>query len=205
MRDAPLVRASGIALMVSAPFIAAWLLYQPYAALTSDVAAGSQWVTAHSLHLVGAVFLVLGVGGIGLALRARSGPFGESVNALLHVAAALFLFTGILTAIVMPVAARAAPALYATDTGAFVTPPFLLTIIASVLLAVVAFVLLGIVMLRAKFLPRGAAVLLIVGILFAVAPVDGSVPYVVNVGAVLWPVGLFWTGLAMARRSPAPP
>ena len=62
-----------------------------------------------------------------------------------------------------------------------------------------AAVLLGVVMLRSKRFPRGAAVLIIIGILFALAPIDGSVPYIVNAGAVLWPAGLFWTGLAMFR------
>ncbi len=203
MSSSTLIRWSGLAALVGYALIAVldpvFFFVFPDDVATSVSAASNAWFV---LHLLGIIAVLLGLVGL-VGLYARQ---AEKVG-ILGLIAFLMAFTGSalgyawswMETFVWPVVAHAAPrlldhpepvsyqalqALNASDTIGF-------------LLAIVGVVLFAVASLRARVLPRWAAVLVIVGAVWGFVLGSGFVGVEVPFGLTLVGLGLAWMGYAV--------
>lgn len=197
MSSSNLIRWSGLAAVVGGVLlilsdIAQFIVFgdQP----ESSAAATDAWIILDMLFLLSILLIILGLVGLYAKQTAQSGTLGLSafLVALSGTAMLLdFVWTG---TFVLPYMANAAPE--------FVDPSFLdadpsgtlmLGVILTFGLFVIGWVLFGLSSLRARILPRGASVLLMIGaVLFFILFM-----LVLPGATVLFSVALAWMGYAL--------
>jgi len=211
MSERILVRWSGACVALGGLSIAAYMLIHPWAERTGAVATTTQWVVSHGFHFVGALLLLLGLTGLYLRQRERTGWAGLVGFLLAFVGTALFVGTGLSSAFLWPAIAFEAPTFVASGGGMFTHPLALGPILAARVFLVLGFVWLGVVSFRAGVLPRWGSILVIVGVVATNLPTEpvGPVPWVVSVlGGIVLSLGLvgwgwfLWSGAPDIEESP---
>jgi len=195
------IRWSGAALLLGGVAIALFVivLYPVGGFFGAQRARDPLWVPAHTLHLIGALLTLFGVVGLYGRQIERTGPLGAVGFAIAFVGTALFVGTGMLTTFVWPVLAAFAPATLELDGALFVRPAGVLFGV-TILTLIPGYLLLGLATFRAGVLPRGGALLLMVGVVFAIAPPPpvGPFPWIgLVVGGVLFGAGAAWLGYSL--------
>lgn len=155
---------------------------------------------AHVSHFISAMAFVFGIMGLYAAHRPTSGAFGLLAFVVAMVGDALFVATGVITAFVWRTISANAPQLVEPN-GAFFNPPLPIIFIATMTFSI-GMVLLAVMAIRARMLPRGGAIMIIVGALMVLLPPPpwGPVPYVVlDAGAVVFALGTIWLSAALGR------
>ena len=196
-----LIRWSGLALLLGGVCIALFVLvlYPVGGFFGAGPVHHPAWVPAHSLHFAGALLTLVGLIGLYARQWARAGRLGLVGFLLALGGTAMFVGTGMLTAFVWPVLAAYAPATIESS-GAVFAPPASLLFYFTVLSLIPGYVALGAATVRAGVLPRGGAVLLIVGVVLAILPPEpvGPVPWLgLVLGGVLFGAGEVWLGYAL--------
>ncbi|MGI9147211.1 MAG: hypothetical protein ACR2IK_11755 [Chloroflexota bacterium] len=201
MSTVSLVRLSGLALMAGGVCIATFVvvLYPVSGFFGAEHVQHPAWVPAHSLHFIGALLSLFGLIGLYLRHREHLGTLGFAGFVLAFAGTAQFVGTGMLTAFVWPVLAAAAPATMAANGAAFAAPASLLFYFTALSL-IPGYLVLSIALCRTAVLPRGASVLLAVGVVLAITPPEpvGPIPWLALVlGGILFGAGEIWLGFAL--------
>ena len=151
----------------------------------------SAWVPMHLAYFATLMVILLGLVGIFAYQIDRAGRLGTAGFLGAFFGTAMSLLEG-------------REHLFSHDFGQG-TPEGLWQLIATALVFTVGYVVLGVAVVRAGVLPRGAGILLAAGApLVAFAPPIG-VQSVIIVGHTLFGVGLAWAGYALFTQSKAPP
>ncbi len=198
------VRWSGVALALGGVFFAIFMLLHPFDQLEGPVAVRPVWVAAHSFHFLGALFTLLGLGGLYSSQREATGWLGLTGFVLAFIGTAMFVGTGLITAYIWPVIAGHDPSFVEPGGPMFNHPLTSGVTMAPYIFMVLGYLLFGAMALRAGALPRWGLALLMAGIVLFSVPVHpvGPVPWVVRViGAVVFGSGLVWLGCALWRRA----
>ena len=193
-----LIRWSGLALVVGGIGIALFLitLYPLGSFFDPQVLTNSQSMLAHTFHWIGAAFALFGLVGWYAVLRAKSGALAFISFVLAFIGTAIQITGGIVAGDVFPRFASEIPDLFNPGSPVFTSLPISLGVLGFG----IGYVLLGISTLRARVLPRGGAILAIIGAaLFMLPPQPlGPFPTVLTLlGAVLWGAGAAWIGFAL--------
>jgi hypothetical protein len=193
MTSTTLMRWSGLAVLLGGLTYALFVLVHPFGELTNPhVIHSGRWLAAHSLHLLGAVLVLLGLPGLYVAGMDRTGRLGLVGYLVAFVGTTLFAGNGLVTAYVAPLA----PALL-DPSGPAQGSPFVAVFLLQTLAMIAGFALLAFAALRAGLLPGWVGLLLILGAVLFNAPAV-AVPYAIPlVGGVLFGAGLGWWGYAL--------
>ena len=131
MSRAELLRYSGIANIIGGISIAILVIEHPWGRFFgAEVGLTRAWVIAHSFHLLGATFSLLGIVGLYLLQADKMGRLGFWSFVLSFVGTAWFVGTGLITAFIWPMMAAVAPEVVAAE-GAIVVPPPLFAFAAT--------------------------------------------------------------------------
>ncbi len=209
MSERKLIRASGVLLALGGLAVAGYMFLHPWAERVGDVATTPRWITAHLLHLMGALLLMPGVMGVWARDRERTGVPGLVGFGLALLGTALFVGTGMTSAFLWPAVAAEAPTFVASGGAMFTHPLALGPILAARVFLVIGFVWMAVVAFRADLLPRGGSVLVALGVVATNLPTEpvGPVPWAASVlGGALFCAGLVaWGGaLWTAPATPEP-
>jgi hypothetical protein len=178
--------------------LAAFLLLHPYGMVAGAHSARTlTWLPAHSLHFVGALLTLFGLAGFYIRYLGALGRLGFAAFGVAFAGTAMFVGTGMITALLWPVIAEYSPDFVAADGPMFTQPLTRIAIDGTYTVLVIGYLLLGLAILRAGVAPWPAAALLMAGIVLFSAPVApvGPVPWIVRViGAVVFGSALAWLG-----------
>ena len=201
MASSDLIRGSGLAFILGGVSFGLFMLLHPVDQLAGAHGAESAtWVPAHTFHFLGALFTLFGLVGLYAGRMKETGWLGLLAFVVAFIGTAMFVGTGMITAYLWPVIARTAPTFVDPDGPMFTDPLAFGTISATYGFLAVGYILLGIVILRARILARWAGLLLIVGVVLFSVPVSpvGPAPWIVRViGALVFGAGLAWLGYAL--------
>jgi hypothetical protein len=179
VRRGGLLAAVGGASMVLVPFV------------HPESPQSAAWVPMHLAYFATLMVILLGLVGIFAYQIDRAGRLGTAGFLGAFFGTAMSLLEG-------------REHLFSHDFG-HGTPEGLWQLIATALVFTVGYVLLGVAVVRAGVLPRGAGILLAAGTpLVAFAPPIG-VQSVIIIGHTLFGVGLAWAGYALFTEAKAPP
>ena len=195
MSSSNLIRWSGLAALVGGVLVVVYDVLD--AALfpgeqVSGAMATSSWFIVQILSLVGLVLITLGLVG----LYARQVEQGETLGLVAFLVA--FIGTVMVSgsvwseAFIGPVVAEAAPELVGANPSGVVAAG----IILAFGLFALGWLLFGLASLRAGVLPRGAALLLMVGavLFFAVSSLEFPGSTIVMGAALVWMGYALWSG-----------
>ena len=194
MSSSNLIRWSGLAALVGGVLwvvldVAFFIIIgdQP----ESVVADTSAWVILLVLALVGSMLIFLGLVGLYARQVAETGVLG--LIAFLVAFFGMTLLVGIIWTFtfVVPPLAEAAPEFLDADPSGVLAAGFILTVVLFAL----GWILFGLASLLAGVLPRGAAVLLIIGAALSFVLDFLELP----LGEVVFGVALAWMGYAVWR------
>ena len=211
MSERNVVRWSGVSVTLGGLALAAYMLIHPWAERTGAVATTPRWLVSHGFHFLGALFLLLGLTGLYLRQRERTGVPGLVGFLLAFLGTALFVGTGMTSTFLWPAIAAEAPTFVESGGAMFSHPLALGPILAARIFLVLGLVWLGVVSFRAGVLPRWGSLLVVVGVVATNLPTEpvGPVPWIVAVlGGVVLSVGLvgwgwaLWTGVPDHEESP---
>jgi hypothetical protein len=213
MSSSTLYRLSGLALVVGGVIAAVFNVISTVAFPSNSngfdpkVVTGAPWQIVTLLTFIGGVLILLGFPGVYVRQAKETRVLGLIGFILLYLAV---LMAGIIfemiTLLIMPYLATAAPKLLGSNSG---PPAIFVFFIAFGLSTTVGAILFSIAMLRAHVLPRMAAIMLLIAMvlnLVGFAPLPGLL------GAILYTAGsvLFYLALAsfgfalMSERIQAP-
>jgi len=194
-----LVRMSSVLFIVSGLLVAiSWSFHQ----LEPDFTAmqSTRWLAVHGLAGIGVLIGVPALLGLYAKLGDESGRLGLAGFILATLGTTLLagqiLFVEVIT---LPMIASLpdAEALFNDSPPAFMAL-FALTFLTFTL----GYILMGVVTVRGRILPRWAGLLLVVGAPLFVAPVPPA-PVIVNtIGALLFGFGYVWLGYALRSNQP---
>lgn len=155
------------------------------------------WLPAHAIGFVGFVFGMFGL--FGLFARQLDAFGGLGVAAFILAFAGQTMTAGVVffDSFLVPVLGRDAPSLLNTSGPIFMGPAGLVIIVAAILVTV-GFIAFGAATLRAGLLPKGGAVLLILGSWFGIGPTISHYAFVA--GGILFGLGSAWLGYAVWSR-----
>ncbi|HEX2911626.1 MAG TPA: hypothetical protein VH186_12520 [Chloroflexia bacterium] len=196
-----LVRWSGAALASGGLSFVLFLLLHPYNELAGAHASHmATWVPAHSFHFLGALLTLFGLVGLYIRQLRESGWLGLAGFVVSFCGMTMFAGTGLITAYIWPVIAKADPSFVEPDGPMFKDPLAIGVIDSTYAVMVVGFLLFGVAIYRARIFPRGGAILTMLGVILFSAPVEpvGPAPWIVRIaGACVFGAGLIWLGLAL--------
>ncbi|HEX6387149.1 MAG TPA: hypothetical protein VF177_20985 [Anaerolineae bacterium] len=192
MLSSNLIRWSGLAALVGGVLlivvdVAQFLLYgdQP----ESVTATTSAWLILSVLALVGVVLIFLGLVGLYARQAEQAGTLGLVAFLVAFIGTAMIYGFAWAGAFVVPDLAEAVPDfLDAPDAGLL-----MVGVMFTFVLFALGWLLFGLASLRTKVLPRGAAVLLMVGAMLAFALLFLELPFFI----VVFGVALAWMGYAL--------
>lgn len=210
MNTNTLIRWAGVAAIIAGGI---FVVIQPIHPLdTLESVTTTHWVIIQSLKTAMCVFGLVGLVGLYARQAHAAGPLGLAGYLLFSLFYALTLPLAYVEAFILPLLATEAPTFVAGFLGIFNGNPIETNLgVLPALYALAGFVgyvlgglLFGIATLRARILPRWAAVLLMVA---AVAPplLSGLLPHPLDrVLAVPMGIALVWLGYALwsERRAP---
>ncbi len=195
MSSSNLIRWSGLSALVGGALIIASDVINAVlfpGEQTSQVMLSSTWFTVQILGLVGLALITLGLVGMYACQAQQAGSLG--------LIAFVIAFAGMLMVFGLswgepflgPLVAEQAPGLLSAEpSGALAVGSIL-----SIALFALGWLLFGLASLRAGMLPRGAAMLLIVGALlfFVLTSLDLPLYSVVQGAALIWMGYALWSG-----------
>ena len=185
MSTPQLLRLSGLANILGGIAIALFVIEHPWGRFVgADAVSSREWMIAHTLHLVGASFAVLGLVGLYACQAERLGRVGLAAFVLAFVGTAFFVGNGMITAFIWPMVAAVAPAAVDVDGAGFLPPAVAVFFLTAVLL-VPGYLSFAAISWRAGRLPRGPLVLWAVGGAVGLVPPEPLGP-------------LPWAGLVLA-------
>lgn len=198
MKTQNLIRWSGVSLVLGGLGIALFLitLYPLGNFFAPEVITTSQSTLAHTFHWIGAIFALFGAVGWYAVLRAKAGTLGLIGFIIAFIGTAIQITGGIVAGDVYPIFASATPNLFTPTSPIFTSLPLLIGILGFGL----GYILLGISTFRAGILPRGAALLAILGAALFMLPPQPLGPFptfFTLLGAVLWGAGAARIGFAL--------
>ena len=200
MSSATLMRWSGLSVSLGGLAYALFVLVHPFHGIADPhVMHSGQWAAAHTFHALGAVLVLLGLPGLYVYGRHRTGRLGLAGYLVAFIGTALFADMGLITAYVFPLD----PAL-ADPNGPAKDSPFVAVLLLQTLAMIAGFALLAIAGLRAGVLPSWIGLPLLLGaVLFNVPAV--AVPYAIPlVGGVLFGAALGGWGYALWSEQTGP-
>lgn len=204
-----LLRLSGLANIAGGIAIALFVIEHPWGHFVGAATVASPaWMVAHSLHLIGASFALLGLVGLYAIQAEQLGRVGLAAFVLAFVGTAFFVGTGLITAFVWPMLAAVAP--MAVDMGgAGFRPPALVAFSLTAVLLVAGYLAFGAVSWRAGRLPRGPLLLWTAGGVVGMVPPEplGPLPWAgLVLAGVIYGVGAAGLGWWLWRQPmDAPP
>lgn len=198
MSSATLYRASGLALLLGAVLgiIGNILNTAVFSGNDPQQYLSSFWLFVQVLSLLGGLLLLLGVPGIVIRQAPRAGWLGFIGFVLTFIGGFLFTSFSLVTLLVLPWLAQAAPKLAAGN-----GPPalFVFFLVAGILFALGG-ILLGIAIMRAGIFPRWAGLLLIIGSVLNLVdfPLNGVIGSIVGtIAFILFALALGWMGYVL--------
>ena len=200
MPTSTLIRWSAPLFFLGALFFAVFIFVANGEFTGAELGLSTRHHVAHVAHFLSSVCFLFGITGFYAFLREDSGVFGLVAYVVAIVGDALWVGTGVITAWVWRTISASAPQLVSED-GAFFEPPLPIIFIATVAFTL-GHVLLSVIALRTKRLPRGAAILTMVGLLLVNLPPRpwGPVPYpVLDAGAAIFLIGATWFAAAIRK------
>ncbi len=200
-----LIRWSGRAGLLGGILLALNFLFLPGGAdpAPATVQLHTPYAAEHSLAVFGLVLILFGLTGIYTVQAQAVGRLGLLGYVLSFVACALLVGVSYSDAYVYPTVAAAAPHLFDLA-GALVNGPIVLAYALPSVGLLLGALLLGVATLRAQKLSRAATLCFLLGAVLLNLPPQpqGPVPLlVIDLGAVVWAVGLGWLGLTLERAS----
>jgi hypothetical protein len=201
MSDKKFFRWTGIALIGAGVAIAIfWLMVLPFKSFAGPEAPlDSLFVPGQVFHVLGAGLAVFGYFGIYLKQKESSGTWGTVGFVIAVIGMMFFLADAMIGIVVFPALAEYAPEM--TDAaGPLFTGRALGFYIMFSATNMTGIVILALATLRAKVMPKMAAVLFLVGgIMFNLPPMP-ALHFVLIAGGVIWGSGAVWLGQALARE-----
>jgi hypothetical protein len=206
MSSTQLIRWSGLANILAGILIVLFSLLHPTEVNPPPdpaVVLNSPWALIHTLVMLAAVFILLGLVGIYARQIEQIGWFGLIAFLTAFVGNALLIGFWFFDAFVIPILAFQTPTLLTDKTllmSGAASGPFVIAYLLGGVISVLGFILLAAASIRANILPRWASGLMLIG-----APIFTFSPHgpILIGGAILLGLGLVWLGYALwAEQSP---
>jgi hypothetical protein len=190
MSSTTVYRLSGIALLIGGVLAAIGNVGQMF----NDNPLSPLWIPVSLAIAIGLLLVLLGLPAVYVRQMRRAGTLGLIGFVLFFLACVLFGGSSGLTDIVLlPWVTQLAPVGLNNPTLAFI-----LFFLVAKLLIIIGSIVFGIATLRAGVLPKGSAILLLVGsVLFIVGGRIHAVPYLDYFGEVLFFLSFVWFGFAL--------
>jgi len=202
MSDQKLFRWTGIALIGAGVAIAIfWLMVLPFESFAGpETPLDPLFVPGQVFHVLGAGLAVFGYLGIYLKQYESAGTLGTVGFVIAVIGMMFFLADAMIGIVVFPALAEYAPDM--TDAGGpLFTGRALGFYIMFSATNMIGIVILALATLRAKVLPKIAAILFLVGgIMFNLPPMP-ALHYVLITGGVIWGGGAAWLGKAIFEKN----
>lgn len=160
------------------------------------VATTGTWMIVQGAYVVAAILITLGLVGLYACQAQQTGLMGLVAFVLTFVGGAMATGSAWSEAFFGPWLAEAAPELMETDPAGSV----IAGVILSYLLFTLGWFLFGLLSLRAKVLPRGAAMLLMLGAALFLVLGFLELPF----ASVVFGAAIAWLGFALWSSSPNP-
>jgi hypothetical protein len=203
MSSSQLIRLGGLATILAVVFgVILEIVYFfafPDSVALSVLSVSDTWFVVHLLYIIVQLILLVGLIGIYARQAEKAGVLGLIAFLITFFGSALFFAFEWSETFIWPVFAQIAPH-FMDHPDANVLQALNASQTIHELLGNVGFILFGVASLRAGVLPRGAAVLLIIG---SVAGIVSSVVVEVPFVGVLSALGLLWMGYGVWSRPAA--
>lgn len=205
MSSATLIRWSGLAALVGYALLAVvavvFVFAFPEDVAPSVAATSNTWLVLHGLFLIAFLLGLVGLVGLYARQAQKAGVLGLIAFLMTFICFMLRFGWHWMETFVWPMIAQAAPRLLDHPEPVPAANVFGAVDRSSVLLLLVGWLLFGVASLRARVLPRWAALLVLVG-----AVVDLTLGFVVDFpfSAVVAGPGLAWMGYAVWAHKQAP-
>lgn len=196
MTTVNLVRWSGLICVLAGVLYAVGALLHPVGE-TLDAVNRSNWVPSHLVYWVAVLLLHLGLVGLYAHLKETAGLLGLVAFILAFIGTSLVSSILLFVSTVLPLIASDAPTIFEQSMTfpAFVAVVFILGF-------GLGWMLIGLVIMRDKHLPRWSGLLLIVGVGLFIS--SEALPFaptlahtLVTIGDILFGLGLVWLGYTL--------
>lgn len=201
MSSTTLYRLSGIALLLGGGLAAVGTIGQ----MLNDNPLSPSWAPVSLAIAIGLLLVLLGLPATYIRQMKRAGTFGLIAFILFFLACLQFGgASGLTDMVLLP---------WMTQSGGLTHAPlaFLLYFLIAKLLILIGSIVFGIATLRAGVLPKGSAILLLVGGVLFIAGGRIHVPYLDYFGEVLFLLSFVWLGISLlslprreVEREPVP-
>lgn len=197
MLTSKFVRWSGLVLLLAGVLVAIPTLLHPDEIADPSVMQSASWVPVHTAFIVGVVLSIFGLIGLYLRQLEKGGWLGTIGFALTIVGSILTVVILTIDAYIVPIMAADAEAQALLDpNGPLFTGPLGLEFMLAALTFALGAAALGIAVIRAGILPRGAGGLLLIG--GPIMGFSGLLPHpIFLVGGVLLGASFVWLGYAI--------
>jgi len=187
MTTSKAIRLSGLAGMLGGVILVIALsIYFGLRITSSDIATivvSSAWITSLTLELISYILILLTLVGLYAHQVTKAGTLGFIGFLIAFIGQTLDVGRNYVMAFIAPFLAREAPALLESR-GMEMPSPLREAVLVTIVFLIIGYVLFGIATLRARILPRGGAILLIIGgVLILIKVVFG--------------IALIWLGYAL--------
>jgi hypothetical protein len=183
-------RLSGIALLIGGALAACGVIGQAF----DDNPLSPLWMPVSLAIAIGLLLVLLGLPAVYARQVRRAGMLGLIGFILFFLACVQFGGgSGLTDIVLLPLVTQLSP-------GGLNSPPltFILFFLVAKLLIVIGSIVFGIATLRAAVLPKGSAILLLVGsVLFIVGGRIHVIPYLDFFGEILFFLSFAWFGFAL--------
>ncbi len=151
---------------------------------TATIALSSAWITSLTLELISYILILLTLVGLHAHQATKAGTLGFIGFLIAFIGQTLDVGRNYVMAFFVPFLAREAPALLEFR-GIEMPSPLREAVLVTIVFLIIGYVLFGIATLRARILPRGGAILLIIGgVLILIKVVFGIA--IIWLGFALW-------------------
>jgi hypothetical protein len=191
--------ASSILLIISGILIAVPMLFHPDDSITANILS-TAWVPVHILLGIGAVAGLAGLGGLYLIMNMRLSVFGRVAFGLTLLGTVLFVgLMFFFEATILPALVRDPAYLpLLSDSGPLMTGLFGYTILATLVIVSVGYILLAIYLVGSKTISIANGLIFIGVPLAAFAP---PLPYALEIlGGVMFGASLTWLGVSIRKE-----
>jgi hypothetical protein len=192
--------ASSILLIFSGILIAISMLFHPDDSITANILR-TAWVPVHVMLGIGALAGLAGLGGLYSVMNTKLSFFGRLAFGLALVGTVLFVgLMFFFEATVLPVLAGDSAYLpLLNDSGPLMTGLFGITVLASMVIVSVGYILLAIYLVRSKTISIANGFVFIGVPIAAFAP---PLPYALEIlGGVLFGCSLAWLGVSIRSEA----
>ena len=161
----------------------------------AEVAATGTWIIVQGSYIVAAMLIALGLVGLYVCQTQQAGTLGLVAFVVTFIGGMMAVGSSWSEAFFGPWLAKAAPELLDADPAG----PVITGVVLSYLLFALGWFLFGLSSLRAKVLPGGAAVLLVIGAVLFLVLGFLDLPF----ASVVFGAAIAWLGFALWTSPPA--